>query len=207
MMRKYLFAIILSGISLYSMAQHAVGITTVKPYVGLSYAAMFNGDLDFRKGLAVGIDLEKRLAKWFAVSGGLAYAPLGGRYNDSYSTSFIWKHDYITMPITANFYPVRGLAFKVGLQPGLSIANRQEGTGNSMIVMRDMDGDMKSYDLAAPVAVSYELYNIVLDVRWNIGLISVGSSNPWRGSSSMHDSHLGGANFAYQFTIGYQFEM
>ena len=197
MMRKYLFAIILSGISLYSMAQHAVGVTTVKPYVGLSYAAMFNGDLDFRRGVAVGIDLEKRLAKWFAVSGGLAYAPLGGRYNDS----------YITMPITANFYPVRGLAFKVGLQPGLSIGNRQEGTGNSMIVMRDMDGDVKSYDLAAPVAVSYELYNIVLDVRWNIGLMSVGSSNPWRGSSSMHDSHLSGANFAYQFTIGYQFEM
>lgn len=191
---------------LLASAQHEVGVKTVKPYVGLSYAAMFNGDLDFRKAMTVGVDLEKRLAKWFSVSAGLAYAPLGGKCIDN-DYGFVWKHDYLTVPVTANFYPLRGLAFKVGLQPGISIRNIQEKPGyKNNSVSQNMQGDFKPFDLAVPVGISYELYNVVLDVRWNIGVTSVGRSDPWAGNYYMNDSHLRGANFAYVFTIGYQFE-
>uniref|UniRef100_A0AB33IYW5 Outer membrane protein beta-barrel domain-containing protein n=1 Tax=Prevotella sp. GTC17254 TaxID=3236794 RepID=A0AB33IYW5_9BACT len=207
MRHKIILAICLLLTSVGTFAQHAIGVTTIKPYVGLSYAAMFNGDLDFRKGMAVGVDLEKRIAKWFSVSAGAAYAPLGGEYHDSDDKSFIWKHDYLTFPVTANFYPVKGLAFRTGLQAGISIRNRQESIGNNTLMMKEMEGDLKPYDLSIPVAISYELYNIVLDVRWNIGITDVGSSNPWTGNYNMHNSHLGGANFAYVFTIGYQFEL
>jgi len=207
MKHKIILAICFLFISVGSFAQHAVGVTTIKPYVGLSYASMFNSDLNFRKGMAVGVDLEKRVAKWFSVSVGAAYAPLGGEYNDSNGKSFIWKHDYLTFPITANFYPVKGLAFKTGLQPAISIRNRQESIGNSFLMMKDMEGNLKSYDLSIPVAISYELYNIVLDVRWNIGIMDIGSSNPWTNHYDMYNSHLEGANFAYLFTLGYQFEL
>lgn len=193
--------------SLCSFAQHEIGVTTVKPYLGLSYAAMFNGDLDFRSGIAAGVDVEKRLASWFSVSGGVAYAPLGGKYQAGGEGDFIWKHDYLTLPVTANFYPVKGLAFKVGLQPGICIRNYQESIGNSTLTMKTMDGDLKAFDLSVPVAISYELYNVVLDVRWNIGITDVGTNSPWSGSTNMYNSHLGGANLAYVFTIGYQFEL
>lgn len=207
MIRKTILAFSFLLASLYASAQHEVGTITVKPYAGLSFASMFNGDLDFRRGLAVGVDVEKRLASWFSVSGGLAYAPLGGKYQNGGENDFIWKHDYLSIPITANFYAVKGLAFKAGLQPGFCIRNHQESLGNSTLIMKTMDGDIKSYDLSVPVAISYEFRNVVLDVRWNIGIIDIGSSDPWKGSANMSNSHLSGANFAYVFTIGYQFEL
>ncbi len=207
MLRKTFWTFCLFLTSLCATAQHEVGVTTIKPYAGISFASMFNGDLDFRRGLAVGVDVEKRLASWFSVSGGLAYAPLGGKYKNGGQNDFVWKHDYLTIPVTANFYVVKGLAFKAGLQPGFCIRNRQESIGNSTLVMKTMDGDLKSYDLSVPVAISYELCNIVLDVRWNIGIMDIGSSDPWKGSVYMSNSHLSGANFAYVFTIGYQFEL
>lgn len=207
MIRKNILALCLLLLTLGASAQHAVGVTTIKPYIGLSYASMFNGDLDFRNAIAVGVDVEKRLAKWFAVSGGLAYAPLGGKYINGDNRSFIWKHDYITLPVTANFYPLRGLAFKVGLQPGLSVRNHQEGLNYGFPSSKTMEGDVKPFDLAVPVAISYELYNVVVDVRWNIGVMDIGKSDPWSGDFYMNNSHLSGANFAYQFSIGYQFEL
>lgn len=207
MLQKKLLLFAFLFAPLCAVAQHSVGTTTIKPYVGLSYASMFNGDLDFRRGLTVGVDMEKRLAKWFAVSAGAAYAPLGGKYNYNNGTGFIWKHDYLTIPITANFYPVKGLAFKVGLQPGISIRSREESLDNKFLLQKDMKGDVKPFDLAIPVGISYELYNVVLDVRWNIGIMNIGESHPWEHNYHMYYSHLDGANFAYVFTLGYQFEL
>ncbi|MDD4534498.1 MAG: outer membrane beta-barrel protein [Prevotella sp.] len=188
------------------VAQTAPQRTTLKPFAGLSYAAMFNGDLDFRKAIVAGAEIERPLARWVTVSAGLVYSPQGGVYNSS-GTSFTWKHDYINIPIMANVYPLKGFALKVGLQPGISVSNRQEGQAGMSIVQNDMEGNLKPYDLAIPVGVSYELFNIVLDVRWNIGVISVGKSDPWAGDIYMGNSHLGGANFAYQFTLGYKFDI
>lgn len=51
------------------------------------------------------------------------------------------------------------------------------------------------------------MFNVVLEVRWNIGITSDGKSDPWRGDIYLNSSHLGGANMAYLFTLGYQFEM
>ena len=188
------------------VAQTAPQRTTLKPFAGLSYAAMFNGDLDFRKAIVAGAEIERPLARWVTVSAGLVYSPQGGVYNSS-GTSFTWKHDYLNIPIMANFYPLKGLGLKVGLQPGISVFNRQEGQEGSTLVSRDMGGDVKPFDLAVPVGISYELFNVVLDVRWNIGVISVGKSDPWAGDIYMNNSHLGGANFAYQFTLGYKFDI
>ena len=59
---KYILISFLLPFSMDSAAQHANGITTIKPYGGMSYAAMFNGDLDFKNSIMVGVDMEKCLS-------------------------------------------------------------------------------------------------------------------------------------------------
>lgn len=39
------------------VAQHATDVTTIKPYGGVFYAAMFNGDLDCKNSIKVGGDM------------------------------------------------------------------------------------------------------------------------------------------------------
>lgn len=63
---KYILISFLLPFSMDSAAQHANGITTIKPYGGMSYAAMFNGDLDCRNSIMVGVDMKRRLLYiWF----------------------------------------------------------------------------------------------------------------------------------------------
>lgn len=59
---KYILISILQIFSMNCAAQHANGITTIKPYGRVSYAAMFNGDLDCRNSIMVGVDMEKCLS-------------------------------------------------------------------------------------------------------------------------------------------------
>lgn len=62
---RYCKYILISSLLIFSMncvAQHATGVTTIKPYGGVLYAAMFNGDLDCKNSIKVGGDMERRLS-------------------------------------------------------------------------------------------------------------------------------------------------
>ena len=65
---KYIYTFLFLFLSIHSVAQHKVGGMTFKPYVGYSFASMFNGDLDFRKSVMAGVDIEKRYLKHLSVS-------------------------------------------------------------------------------------------------------------------------------------------
>lgn len=58
---KYILISFLLIFFMNCVAQHAKGVTTIKPYGGVSYAAMFNGDLDFWNSIMAEVDIEKRL--------------------------------------------------------------------------------------------------------------------------------------------------
>ena len=203
---KYIYTFLFLFLSIHSVAQHKVGGMTFKPYVGYSLASMFNGDLDFRKSVMAGVDIEKRYFKHLSVSGGVNYAPMGGIYNSSGKDRFVWKHDYIAFPITANWYIFKGFALKTGIQPAISIRNRQESIDDPTMIDRNMEGQLNTFDLTIPVAISYELYKYVLDIRWNIGVTDTGSAEAWKHDYHMVNSKLQGTNFSYVFSIGYQFD-
>ncbi len=62
---RYCKYILISSLLIFSMhcvAQHAKGVTTIKPNGGVFYAAMFNGDLDCRNSIKAGVDMERRLS-------------------------------------------------------------------------------------------------------------------------------------------------
>lgn len=104
------------------------------------------------------------------------------------------KLDYINVPILANVYLTKGLAVKVGVQPGFNVGNSVTVDGNTMSSSKkDYDG-IKSVALSIPVGLSYEISNVVLDARYNWGVTKAFDG-------------LDSKNSVFQVTIGYKFQL
>lgn len=103
------------------------------------------------------------------------------------------KLDYINVPILANVYVVKGLAVKLGLQPGFNVSHKVSVDKGSTSGSTDIPG-VKSVDLSIPVGLSYEYSNFVFDARYNFGVTKVADNA---------DSK----NSVFQFTLGYKFAL
>ena len=112
------------------------------------------------------------------------------------------KLDYLNIPILANYYIVKGLAVKAGVQPGFCVSKKLalKGTGtyNGQSVNVDsndkIDNGVKSFQFAIPVGASYEYKSFVLDARYNIGV-----TKAMEGSDSRHS--------VFTISLGYKFAL
>jgi hypothetical protein len=94
---------------------------------------------------------------------------------------------YLNIPILANYYVVKGLAVKAGIQPGFLVGAKHDG--------KSFSDDCKKFDFSIPVGLSYEISNIVFDARYNIGLTKTAKG----------DNVEKTKNSVFQFTVGYKF--
>ena len=185
-MKKMILMAAMFVASVAAMAQNAVGSFSVTPKIGLNVADLTDFEnTDMRLGVAVGAELQYQASDLFAISGGLLYSMQGCKLND-----FTTKVDYINVPILANVYVVKGLAVKLGIQPGFNV--NSSVSYKSSLSKGDSDVDAKTVDFSIPVGLSYEFNNIVLDARYNWGLTKV-----FEGSDAK--------NSVFQFTVGYKF--
>ena len=97
------------------------------------------------------------------------------------------KTDNLNIPILANFYLVKGLAVKAGIQPGFLLKAKNNDV--------DVKAAYKKADVAVPVGVSY-LFNcgLILDARYNIGLTSLAK-----------DKDIVTRNSVFAITAGWRF--
>lgn len=188
-MKKMLVVVIMMLASVATFAQTTPGRLTIQPKVGLSIATLtdFKGS-DPRFGVVTGAEMEYSLTDMIALSGGVLYSMQGCKYENS-GVSVTEKLDYINIPILCNVYVVKGLAVKLGIQPGFNINSTAKGSG----VEIDEDG-VKTVDFSIPVGLSYEFNNFVIDGRYNWGLTKVADNVDCK-------------NSVWQITLGYKFEL
>lgn len=199
-MKKILVVAALMLSSVSTFAQHAVGSFNLQPKVGVSIANLTElKDTDPRVGVVAGVEGEYQASDIFSVSAGVLYSMQGSKYeyellNQKYKSTN--KLDYINVPIMANVYVTKGLAVKLGVQPGFNVSssNKQEvntfaGSGSST-----SDVKAKSVDFSIPVGLSYEYNNFQLDARYNWGLTKVFENNKAK-------------NSVFQITLGYKFDL
>ena len=100
------------------------------------------------------------------------------------------------MPILANVYVTKGLAVKLGLQPGFNITSKynQKVTILGNVVETTSDMKAQSVDFSIPVGLSYEFSNVQLDARYNWGISKV--------LKNKEDK-----NSVFQITLGYKFAL
>lgn len=104
---------------------------------------------------------------------------------------------YINVPLIASIYLLKGLAFNFGLQPGFLCDARLKYTAMDMVTdpkthatttgpMTTTEQNLKDtrhvFDFAIPLGVSYEWQNVVLDVRYNLGLTHAFANDKARNS-------------------------
>lgn len=205
-MRKLLLSFVLFAMAGGVSAQNEVRGWKVTPKVGLNITSMSNTDnSDPRFGLAAGAEAEYQATPWLGISFGAIYSMQGVKASSDEGDGTI-KMDYINVPILANFYVAKGFALKVGLQPGFRVNDKVKVSSQGVsaeVGLKDVlrasgsDADVKSFDLAIPIGLSYEFSNgIKLDARYN-----------WSVTEAISVEDESTKHSVLQFTVGYSFKL
>ena len=200
-MKKFLFAvaIMMASTCAFAQSQHEPGSFTIQPRIGFS-AADFNNtkDTKARVGLVVGPEFEYTVSNRFSIAAGINYSQQGAELDN---TDIVFKNDYLTVPITANFYVLKGFALKAGIQPGMNLDYKLENDGKELDTVDDL---VKSFDLAIPVGLSYEFpFGLVIDARYTLGLTKIFDEKKFQDKGFDLDSK----NLTFQLTLGYKFSL
>lgn len=230
-MKKFLIMAVIMLSSVNTFAQQPVGTFTIAPKVGMNIANLTDMSFEFgnkmmklspkpRIGLAVGVEGEYQISELFSLSAGVMYSMQGLKYSEKIAIPVVGeqsleatgKLDYINIPIMANVYVLKGLAVKLGIQPGFNIASKLSmDMKGAMSGGNEEDPDIKdaiqSVDISIPIGVSYEYANVVFDARYNWGLSNVFTDKRTR---TILDDFIPGKkskNSVFQISVGYKFAL
>ena len=191
-MKKLFFAAAIMMASISAFAQHEAGDITLQARVGMIGSDFNNtSDTKARVGVVVGPELEYFLTNRFSLGAGFLYSQQGAEQKDA---DVSYDLDYINMPITANFYIVKGLAVRAGLQPGFNVSSKISAKD----VKVDISDPVKSFDLALPIGLSYEYRHFVIDARYTFGLTEVFNKDK---------VDLDSKNLTFQLSLAYKFNL
>ena len=170
-------------------AQHEEGDLMVQPKVGLNIATLSDADKAITD-LHFGIEAEYMVAENFSLGLGAILSNQGAKYDyyelnangEDSRNKYTVDLDYVHVPILASYYVLPGLAVKAGVQPGFKMRAKAKIDDRTVDLdelykvssyVLDEDIKVSKFDLSIPVGISYEYKNIVVDARYNWGLIKV----------------------------------
>lgn len=193
-MKKLFLAVVAMMVSAATFAQNEVGQLTIQPKVGVNIANITDAvGADPRIGLAAGAEFEYGITDNIGLSAGVLYSMQGAKASEE-SVDYTLKLDYLNVPILANFYVAKGLALKLGVQPGFKLSSKVKGEASGVTAELEVEDGVKSIDLSIPVGLSYQYQNIVFDARYNWGVTKI-----------IDDADS--KNSVFQITVGYKFSL
>ena len=195
-MKKIMMIAAMMVAVLSANAQNEVGQVTLKPTVGMNIATLTKtNDSKVRVGLAAGLEAEFGVAENFGLTAGVLYSMQGCKWKEG-DESLTYKIDYINIPILAQYYVVKGLAIKAGIQPGFKASAKAKASAGSNSISGDLE-DVKGFALSIPFGVSYEYSSFVLDARYNLG-VTKAFKDSWNTDSK---------NSWFMISLGYKFAL
>jgi hypothetical protein len=186
-MKKIIMMAVMAVAALSANAQQEAGTFSIQPKAGLTVSSLSGDGTKAKAGFTAGVEGMYQAAEKFGVSLGVMYAMQGAK--SKADTDLKLNYGYINIPILANYYVVKGLAVKAGIQPGFMVSAKEKYNS----VSRDVKDGCKKFDFSIPVGVSYEIANVVFDARYNFGL-----------TKTVKDVEKG-KNGVFTFTVGYKF--
>ena len=200
-MKKILLVALMAIMSIVCEAQNTmreIGTFTLQPKIGLgsgylsgTWVAEPKEKRKLVAGIVIGVEGEYYAAKWLGVAAGINYAMQGWKFNYE-DESVITRLNYLNIPLTANFYVLKGLALKTGVQFGF-LLNAKERVHE---VDTDIKDNCKKFCFSIPVGLSYEFNNFVIDARYNFAVTRVIDNAMDKKRSDL-----------IQLTVGYKFAL
>lgn len=124
-----------------------------------------------KMGYVFGIDADFAYAKRLSTTVGLSYSNEGFKLEWSDITQYM---NFVNLSVLESFYVLPGLALKAGLQYGyLESAEVKEYIYHVYGGLMAKQSNTSSYNdnnFSIPIGISYEYRNLILDLRYNIGL-------------------------------------
>ena len=177
-MRK-LFALLLLWLPVLQLsAWREPGTTTIYPRVGFNLSK-FSGDkiytgintfdgvagtipARFKVGFTVGVEAQHQFSNALAGSIGLLYSQQGTAFKKTSDTEFDFKmkENNLIVPVMLVATTKYNIDVKLGLHPEFRVS-------------KAFDKVLNKVSLSIPVGISYEYRNVVLDLRYNIGVSHV----------------------------------
>lgn len=197
-------------------AQMQPGLFSITPKMGFNVATMSgSGNANSRMAFVAGVDFEYQINRQFAFGLGAIYSQQGVE-DDPWTL----KTDYITLPLTAFYYPVRGLGIYVGVEPAILVRKKAEifykqysevaelpKVGD--VTKRYIDEYGMTYEgifdkslgakrgvVSLPIGINYEFDHCVFGIKYSIGL---GNAISGPGVSCTHN--------VFQISLGYRFNV
>ena len=201
-MKKIMMIAAMMVAAISANAQNEVGQLTLMPKAGINISTITGDGINKKSkvGLVAGIEAEYGISEKFGLQFGLLYSMEGcksdaviaaGEGASAFRAEGVkWNLDYINIPIMAQYYVVKGLAVKAGIQPAFNVRHKGSVDGNTA----NIEG-VKSFNFSIPVGLSYEYQNFVLDARYNIGVTKL-----------VKDADQG-RNSTFAITLGYKFAL
>ena len=197
-MKKIMIIAAMMVAAISANAQNEVGQITLQPKAGINISTI-TGDGAGKKakvGLVAGLEAEYGISENFGIDFGVLYSMEGckqsaDQYVNGATGNVSFNMDYINIPILAQYYPIKGLAIKAGIQPGFNVRHKFSYDGTS-VDLKDFGIEVKSFNFSIPVGLSYEYASFVLDARYNIGITKL-----------VKDADQG-RNSTFSITIGYK---
>lgn len=230
-MKKMIILAMTIMATLTANAQFEPGTLSLQPRVGGTGAFLTNApDIDLgindkkldsepTGGVFAGADLEYQISNMFSVSAGVNWAQAGSGWKDlklsgngltTEIKDLKIETSYVNVPITFNFYVVKGLALRTGVQMGfltsadikatINESGSSEGIKTKTEIDKSIKDDFNKFDLSIPVGISYEFNShFVIDARYNIGITKVNKES----EPDVKDSRNG----VVAITLGYKFQI
>lgn len=167
-----------------------------------------------RPGFTGGVDVMYQASDNVGLSLGLSYVQAGCKYKDVDDNGVTWhdhydRMDYISVPLVGHSYIAPGLSINVGVAPsfliygkyhaGMQTYDLDTDGHRTNVKEAEIDQDIKkglrNFTLSIPVGISYEYENVVLDARYNVGMLNV------------YKHGLTARNKVFEVSVGYKFDL
>ena len=167
-----------------------------------------------RPGFTGGVDVMYQASDIVGLSIGLSYVQAGCKYKDVDDNGVTWhdhydRMDYISVPLVGHSYIAPGLSINVGVAPsfliygkyhaGMQTYDLDTDGHRTNVKEAEIDQDIKkglrNFTLSIPVGVSYEYENVVLDARYNVGVLNA------------YKYVLTARNKVFEVSVGYKFDL
>ena len=212
-MKRIVFVAALLAMACRMNGQSEVGTWSIIPRVGINSSNMSNQEITCgggtvpkpfqekskrKLGLTTGVDISYQHAKKFCTTMGVFYSNEGYTYTDLGHQSF----QFVDLSIIEEFYLFKGFALNTGLLLGYLFD--KEWKAEKLI---DSDMRFNKWNLSIPIGISYDFYHIVIDLRYQAGLLNM---NRDKGREPVYHNHFNQESFhsnSLWLTLGYKFEL